>query len=156
MSSFLSPVAQFPMLLKDDKSTLWQYDAEDSWNGLTYSWQDMLWPRSRIPSQGMGVSGRPSDILSTAYTHWWWATRTGGATERWQVFGQCLDQNTNPVANATVSLYDHTLGVIVDNQTSDSNGGYKVGAVYGSGRSFVVAYKTGSPDIAGTSSDILP
>lgn len=156
----MSPVAQFPIQpQKDDKTNLWQYDSEDFWNGFPYSWQDGLYPRSRSPAQGMGAIGAvlgPSDVVASMYTMWWWSVRPGGATERWQMFGQCLDQSSNVVANATVTMYDQTLGVQIDQQNSDNGGNYKVGSPYGSGRGFVVAYKPGSPDIAGTSQDNLP
>lgn len=158
MSCFMSPVLQFPIQpQKNDQSIQWQYDTDESWNQYWYAWSDPLWPRSRWTATPVGAAvGAPSDMLSLAYTNWWWAHRVGGASERWQMFGQCLDQSSNVVANATVSMYDQSLGTLVDQQVSDNGGNYLVSSPYGSGRSFVVAYKPGSPDIAGTSQDNLP
>lgn len=157
MSVFLNPVAMWPIVPKNEEWSKWEYDQDESWNQYLYGWSSVLWPRSRWAPIPVGnAQGSPSDSLSLLYTTWWWSHRTGGATERTQMFGQTLNQSSAIVANATVTMYDQTLGVQVDQQTSDPGGNYLVGSPYGAGRSFVVAYKPGSPDIAGTSQDNLP
>lgn len=158
MSCFMSPVLQFPFQpQRSDESHQWQFDTEEAWNGAVYAWYEPRWTSTRwacIPVQS--TIGAQSNIISNLYTGWVWAHRVGGMSERWQMFGQCLDQSSNPVANATVSMYDQTTLTQVDSQTSDNGGNYLVSSPYGAGRSFVVAYKPGSPDIAGTSQDNLP
>lgn len=119
-------------------------------------WSDILWPRSRLLS-GANACATPNwDFIALSYgTYDWMARRLGGGSERWIVFGQTMLSGAVS-ANATVTLYDQTTGQQVDQMQSDSNGNYMLGEPFGSGRSIAVAYKTGSPDVSGTSVQNLP
>lgn len=126
----------------------------DGENGQIYS--DIVWPRSRILA-GTNQGGTPPwDHVALSYGMYQWITRLGGAYEPWQIIGQTLDQNNNPVANMTTLLVDVPNGVVADQQTTDNNGTYIVGSPYGAGRGFVYANIAGSPDLAGASDDNLP
>lgn len=83
-------------------------------------------------------------------------TRLSGGTERWAIVGRTLDQNSNAVANMTVYIVDIPNQVVTDSTTSDQSGFYEVGNVYGAGRGQAIAYRPGSPDLAGASDDNLP
>jgi hypothetical protein len=59
-----------------------------------------------------------------------------------------------PLGNCTVHCFRTSNDVLVDLQPSDASGNYEV-SVYDDGPFYCVAYKAGSPDVAGTTSNQL-
>jgi hypothetical protein len=105
---------------------------------------DALWPRSNFAPS----SGNP--IISPAPQLWEWNLPPTGSHVLKVVSGLIYDENNNPVSGATVKLFNTSTGVLVDTQTTASDGSYRCGdpnAV----ACFLVVYKAGSPDISGTS-----
>jgi len=131
--------------------------SSDTWNGYTYGFGEGLWRRSR-PVNTPNQLGSPAwEPFASSHGVWDWMTqRTGGGFERTQMFGQTLDQNSNAVANAVVSMLDVPTGAIVDTFTTDAGGNYFVGNPYGAGRGQAIAQRSGSPDVAGASDNNLP
>jgi hypothetical protein len=71
------------------------------------------------------------------------------------VRGALVDINSSPVINATVTSFVTATNALDGTTTSDANGNYEAPCFVTSGNHFIVAYKPGSPDIAGTSVNTL-
>jgi hypothetical protein len=79
----------------------------------------------------------------------------GGQVENC-IVGQTLDQNGNPLANCIVQGFVTTTDAYVGSVTSDNSGWYKLPTPYSTAtHHYIVAYKSGSPDVAGTSVNTL-
>ena len=77
-----------------------------------------------------------------------------------RIVGITRDSNGNPLAACTVQVYRTDTQQIVDQETSDANGNYMVQVPVGFSQAqpmtwYVVAYKAGSPDVAGTTVNTL-
>jgi hypothetical protein len=133
---------------------------------------DILWPRSRMqgaassmsaPSaQGVGLSGPTlgsplncgtlnSDPAAQA---WEWNVYTTGSRHRMVFTGKTLNSSGAALGGCTVQLFNTATGLLVDTQTSDSSGNYKV-TDPNNVACFMIAYLPGSPDVAGTTIDEL-
>lgn len=70
------------------------------------------------------------------------------------ITGITRDCQGNPLGNCTVKLFGTDNDVLYGQTTSDGSGNYSISA--GPGRQYyVVVYKAGSPDVAGTSVNTL-
>lgn len=114
-------------------------------------YSDMLWPRSSLIGQDYTNIAPIWDPIRQ-YWEWNWFP-TGGHVLK-KISGVTLDSAGAALGSAVVQLFNTTTGELVDTQTSDSTGNYVCGdpnAV----TCFTVAYKAGSPDIAGTTKNNL-
>ena len=69
--------------------------------------------------------------------------------------GATLDSAGSPLANCALEVFDSTSGLLVERLTSDGSGNYVTSPV-GMGRLYQIdAYKTGSPDVMGTTVNTL-
>jgi protocatechuate 3,4-dioxygenase beta subunit len=81
------------------------------------------------------------------------ASRGNGSTKFIQ--GVCKDSNNNTVSGAIVQGFITATDIYVGETTCDSNGNYELGTVYPATSHYLVAYRAGSPDIAGTTVNTL-
>lgn len=114
---------------------------------------DILWPRSH----SLGASclgGGPILNPDPAAQAWEWNVYTTGSRHRGVFTGVTLNSSGAPLGGCTVMLFNTATGLLVDTQTSDSAGNYKV-TDPNNVACFIVAYLPGSPDVAGTTIDEL-
>ena len=91
---------------------------------------------------------------------------TPGEWEPWQfgnqgtqslkyIIGVCRDSGGNTVSGAVVQGFLTATDAFVRETTADSNGRYELGTEYPSQSHYLVAYRAGAPDIAGTTVNTL-
>lgn len=68
--------------------------------------------------------------------------------------GVTRDTNSAALGSVVVQLFRTTDNSFIEQSTSDVNGNYQLSTPY-SDAHYIVAYKAGSPDIAGTTVDTL-
>lgn len=115
-----------------------------------------LWPPSGFMSgdraEGFCLFGQ--DI---ADTDWWSpnqrASRGNGATKF--ILGQCKDANGDGVSGAVVQGFVTATDSYVGETQCDSYGNYELGTVNPGVPHYLVAYRAGAPDIAGTTVNTL-
>lgn len=111
---------------------------------------DLLWPRSALLGYDMNAE---SVVLgadrASAAPYWEWPTRWQGVHARFLITGRTLDSNGDPIGPCIVQGFltetDEYIGAV----SSNSLGEYILPTIY-AGEHYLVAYKTGAPDIAGT------
>jgi hypothetical protein len=79
-----------------------------------------------------------------------------GASSRFGFVGTTRDANGTPVPSCTVKLYRTSDDSLLDNQTSDPvTGVFLLNTPYYPDQHYIVAHKSGSPDIDGVSPNTL-
>ena len=71
------------------------------------------------------------------------------------VFGITKDRTGVPLGNCVVHLFNSATDVLVEQNTSDANGNYEFRSASLTTLYYVVAYKPGSPDVAGATVNTL-
>ena len=108
---------------------------------------DVLWPCSR------STGGTPE--IAPIQTVWWeLPPESGGARSAWLIRGNTKDASGNPLGGCTVEAFTTTNGVLQASVQSDVAGAYCV-LTNSNAAHFLVAYKAGSPDVAGTTSGAI-
>lgn len=114
-----------------------------------------LWPPS-----GFMSGDRSGGFLfgqDIADTDWWSpnqrACRGDGATKF--IMGQCKDSGGSPVSGAVVQCFLTAGDVLASETTSNTDGSYEARTPYPGQAHYLVAYRPGSPDIAGTTVNTL-
>lgn len=115
-----------------------------------------LWPPSGFMSgdraEGFCLFGQ-----DMADTDWWSpnqrAARGNGAQKF--IMGSCKDSGGSPVSGAVVQCFLTANDTLVSEVTSNTNGTYEAPTVYPGAAHYLVAYRPGSPDIAGTTVNTL-
>jgi hypothetical protein len=74
---------------------------------------------------------------------------------RFTISGVTRDSSSNPIPNCDVHLFDTARDTELDQTTSDGSGNYTFSLGTNSGFFYVVAYKPGAPDVAGTTVNTL-
>ena len=114
------------------------------------------WPPSLMMS-GDRSSGYCAIGQDAADFGWWSptqrASRGNGALKF--MLGRCKDGSGNGVSGATVQGFLTETDQFVRETTADSNGNYELGTEYPAQNHYLVAYRAGSPDIAGTTVNTL-
>ena len=87
------------------------------------------------------------------WSPWQRSVRGNGATKF--IMGQCKDGSDVGVSGATVQGFLTATDTYVGETTADSLGNYELGTRYPGAQHYLVAYRTGSPDIAGTTVNTL-
>jgi hypothetical protein len=80
------------------------------------------------------------------------------APERHLIPGVTRDAGGNPLGNCVVECFQTSTNTLIDRTVSDANGNFTISATtapYGGLTYFLVAYKPGSPDVAGTTVNTL-
>lgn len=128
----------------------------------TRGWMDQLrdtdvtWTRtSTLGSGGQdGIVAGAGGIMQADCQRWEWNFPPTGCHVRKVISGVVVDSGGNPVSGATVKLFNTATGLLVDTQTTASDGSYSCGdpnAV----NCFAVADLAGSPETAGTTIQAL-
>lgn len=78
-----------------------------------------------------------------------------GTASRKFIMGTCKDISSVPVSGAIVQGFRTVDDVYVGEITADSNGKYEFGTPHVGLQHYLVAYRAGSPDIAGTTVNTL-
>lgn len=112
---------------------------------------DVTWTRSSMLGSGGqdGIVSGAGGILHADCQRWEWNFPPTGCHVRKVVSGVVRNSSGVGVAGATVQLFNTSTGLLVDTQTTASDGSYTCGdpnAV----SCFAIAYLPGSPDTAGT------
>lgn len=81
------------------------------------------------------------------------ASRGNGAQKF--IMGSCKDSGGSPVSGATVQCFLTANDNLVSEVTSNTNGTYEAPTVYPGAAHYLVAYRPGSPAIAGTTVNTL-
>ena len=88
-----------------------------------------------------------------AWSPWQRAMRGNGALKF--IMGVCKDSNGATVSGAVVQGFLTATDTFVRETTCGSLGEYELGTEYPSTNHYLVAYRAGSPDIAGTTVNTL-
>lgn len=117
-----------------------------------------LWPRTMalcgdvtMPMDLFGQCGESS--LSGRWSPVQRASRGNGATKF--IRGVCKDSGGNTVSGAVVQGFLTATDTFVNETACDSFGNYELGTPYPGVAHYLVAYRAGSPDIAGTTVNTL-
>ena len=115
------------------------------------------WPRSQFgsgdPATPMGVLGQCYESGGNSFE----TPHAGYGTQSIKfILGTCVDNLDAPVANAIVQCFATTTDLLTGEVTANTDGTYAVPTPYVSpAQHYLVAYKAGSPDIAGTTVNTL-
>jgi hypothetical protein len=114
-------------------------------------WEDgFLWPRSRL----IGDPGNPNvDALLTG--KWTSSVNEGGTQTRLRFRGVVRDAAGNALSSGVVHLILTSGDVFVQQANADAAGGFEAMSQFASTNHYLVGYKAGSPDIAGTTVNTL-
>lgn len=152
-------------IFNEDSTTLhrphWAYELRGP---ATKGTEHFTTVRGRWPSRS-GFCGDPAAPASLQFDRDY---GTGnGSFEPWQygfggqmginfIIGQCKDADGNGVSGATVQGFRTSDDAFVGETTADSSGFYMLGTPNLTATAhYLVAYRTGSPDIAGTTVNTL-
>ena len=78
-----------------------------------------------------------------------------GTRRPYYIKGQCLDVNSLPLANATLTLWLTASNTPIFVGASDTNGNYSLPTHFYSSTHFITAYLPGAPDVCGTTANTL-
>jgi len=116
----------------------------------------VLWSGSGFAGQaGGGTFGAFFDDSSGYHSVWDVDLIAGGGQQAKMLIGTTRDSTGVPLANAKVSAYVTSTNQFVGSVTSDTGGYFALPTQYGGVAHYLVAFKAGSPDIAGTSDNNL-
>lgn len=116
-----------------------QYESiitEDPPFGSRWAWQHILVAWQPGPPRPEPIRARPNYYLSR------------------DIRGVTRDSGGNVLGNCAVKCYDTLTDVVIFSTTSDGNGNF-AGTVPNDSQHYLVAYKTGTPDVAGSSVNTL-
>ena len=114
-----------------------------------------LWSRPQMFSGDLS-GGYCIEDGSNGYGEWspnQRASRGNGAVKF--IMGRCLDADGNGVSGAIVQGFLTDSDVFVGQIGAGSDGSYQLGTPYPGTNHYLVAYRAGSPDIAGTTVNTL-
>lgn len=77
------------------------------------------------------------------------------AFQLFSITGQTLDSTSTPLSNCVVEGFQTGSDRYIGDTVSDGSGNYRISTGSNSGTFYLVAYKAGSPDIAGTTVNTL-
>lgn len=124
-----------------------------------YSFRTPWWPRSAIDATGGEMIG---DMMgSNAYRDL--PTLNSGAVSKMSFVGVTRDVYGSPLPNCVVKLFKTVGGgvpdlkdLLIDQTTSDATtGAFLLTTPHHSDTHYIVAYKAGSPDVAGSTVNTL-
>lgn len=105
-----------------------------------------------------GLSGGDSPaqtiIAGGAYDPYLQSTLFPGGGGYYKFTGVTKDSGGSPLGSAVVQLFHTTDDAIIQEATSDVSGNYYVDSPYADNH-YIVAYKAGSPDVAGSTINTL-
>ena len=115
-----------------------------------------LWSPSAMMSgdRSAGYCLQSLDIVDGGWDQPIQRAARGGSQLKY-IIGTCYDSVGGTVSGATVQGFVTATDTFVRETTADSNGRYELGTEYPATNHYLVAYRAGSPDIAGTTVNTL-
>lgn len=111
----------------------------------------VLWPNSRgMGGQLSGSVTNDATGCSGLFELWSGYDESGGQQQK-KITGNTLDASGNPLGSCVIQCYLTSTDAFVGQVTSDSGGYYELPSYFSGATHYLVAYKPGSPDVAGTS-----
>jgi hypothetical protein len=86
---------------------------------------------------------------------WGYYDQAAGASFRYAFTGVTRDQYGSPVGSCAVKLYRTSDDTLLDSQVSDPSGNFLLSTAYYPDTHYIVAHKSGSPDIDGVTVNTL-
>ena len=110
------------------------------------------WP-ARATASFVGDGGADVGILAGA----WWGNYdiAAGASSRFGFVGVTRDQWGTAIPTCTVYLFRTSDNVLVDTTTSDPSGNFLLNTSFYPDTHYIVAHKSGSPDVDGVTPNTL-
>lgn len=106
------------------------------------------WPRSGCVCDGADV-GSPTAVAWGAYDI------AAGASSRYGFVGVTRDQWGTEIGSCSVLLFRTSDNALIDSTTSDPSGNFLLNTPYYPDYHYIVAHKTGSPDVDGVTPNTL-
>ena len=112
------------------------------------SFVSAYWPRTLISDNGDGATVQRA-------VRWGFWDQAAGASSRYAFTGVTRDQYGSAVGACAVTLYRSSDDALLDSQVSDPSGNFLLSTAYYPDAHYIVAHKTGSPDIDGVTPNTL-
>ena len=112
------------------------------------SFASEYWPVNRLSDNGDGATVQRGAT-------WGFFDQAAGATSRYVFRGVTRDQYGSAVGTCSVLLYLTSTNVLIDSATSDPAGNFELATTAYPDTHYIVAHKTGSPDIDGVTPNTL-
>lgn len=106
------------------------------------------WPRTMLSDNGDGATVRRG-------VSWGFFDQAAGSSSRYVFRGVTRDQYGSAVGTCSVLLYRTSTNVLIDSATSDPSGNFELTTTAYPDTHYIVAHKTGSPDIDGVTPNTL-
>lgn len=113
------------------------------------SFATLYWPGGACLFDGDAGPTIEHDVL------WGYFDQAAGASSRFGFTGVTRDQYGSAVGGCTVKLYRTSDDALLDSQVSDPSGNFLLSTAYYPDTHYIVAHKTGSPDIDGVTPNTL-
>ncbi len=137
--------------LDPDKWNVWDRNAQ------LRPWEDgMLWPRSNFMCGD--ISAAPLALFGmdpSQQNRWGVGPDEGGGQQQLKIRGTTRDSGGNPLGNCVVQGFVTSTEAFVGQVTSDTGGYYELPTPFVAKAHYLVAYKPGGPDVAGTTVNTL-
>lgn len=122
----------------------------DIWATPSASFETAWWPK------GGGFIGDLGSDVGLFEASWWGEyDQAAGAASRFGFIGVTRDANGSPVASCTVKLFRTSDDALLDTTVSDPLGNFLLNTAYYPDAHYMVAHKSGSPDVDGISQNNL-
>lgn len=112
------------------------------------SFASEYWPRTMLSDSGDGAT------VEFGVT-WGFFDQAAGSSSRYVFRGITRDQYGSAVGTCSVLLYRTATNVLIDSATSDPLGNFELTTTFYPDTHYIVAHKTGSPDIDGVTPNTL-
>lgn len=161
MSKFLTPNDTFrpSVYYANDDSIRMQIDVWADWkrNAQIAPWADgLLWPSSSFMSGDLSNALFGQDVAEMRR----WASMSSeadasGGQQRLKIRGITRDSAGTALGSCLVQCFRTSDDLLVSESFSDSGGYFEAPTQYSGSAHYLVCYKGGSPDVAGTSVNTL-
>jgi hypothetical protein len=112
------------------------------------SFAGQYWPRTMLSDNGDGATVQRG-------VRWGFFDQAAGSSSRYVFRGVTRDQYGSAVETCSVLLYRTSTTVLVDSSVSNANGNFELTTAFYPDFHYIVAHKSGSPDIDGVSPNTL-
>lgn len=116
----------------------------------TSTFETPWWPR------GGGFIGDGASDVGLLEAVWWGEyDQAAGAASRYGFVGVTRDQYGSPIGACVVKLYRTSDDALLDTATSDPSGNFLLNTAFYPDFHYIVAHKSGSPDVDGVTQNTL-
>lgn len=114
------------------------------------SFENPYWCRG-----GGFIGGQGADVGILEASWWGEYDQVAGAASRYGFVGVTRDVYGSPVGLCTVKLFRTSDDLLLDTTVSDPSGNFLLNTAYYPDAHYIVAHKTGSPDVDGVTANNL-